>query len=145
MNIKTLYEQDFHLWAQHHITLLKESKFSDIDIENLIGELESMGKRDKRELASRLIILIAHLLKWQYQADMQSNSWRVPIIEQRKKIEYLLKNEPRLKGYMAEAITKAYPDAVDLAAEETELPVSLFPKSCPYAEQQLLTKFYPEM
>jgi len=145
MNIKTLYEQDFHSWIQCHIALLKESKFSDLDIDNLIEELEGMGKRDKRELVSRFIILIAHLLKWQYQAEMQSNSWRFSIIEQRKKIEYLLKNEPGLKAYVAEAIIEAYPDAVDLAVEETELPLSLFPGSCPYTVQQLLTRFYPDI
>ncbi len=143
MNVKALYEQDFHSWIQHHITLLKESKFSDLDIDNLIEELEGMGKRDKRELVSRFIILMAHLLKWQYQTEMRSNSWRFSIIEQRKKIEYLLKNEPSLKSYIAEAIAKAYPDAIDLAAEETELPLSLFPTTCPYTEQQLLTKFFP--
>ncbi|MDP2902784.1 MAG: DUF29 domain-containing protein, partial [Methylovulum sp.] len=77
------------------------------------------------------------------QTEMRSNSWRCSIIEQRKKIEYLLKNEPSLKSYIAEAITIAYPDAIDLAAEETELPLSLFPTTCPYTEQQLLTKFLP--
>lgn len=84
MNIKALYEQDFHSWIQHHITLLKDLKFSDIDIDHLIEELEGMGKRAKRELVSRFIILIAHLLKWQYQAEMRGNSWRFSIIEQRK-------------------------------------------------------------
>ena len=142
--LNTLYEQDFSLWLQSQIMLLKEAKFDELDSEHLIDELESMGKRDKRELVSRFIILIAHLLKWHYQTDKQSNSWRSSIIEQRKKIEYLLKNEPSLKAYINEAINNAYTDAVDLAVEETELPSSVFPSVCPYNEQQLLGKFYPE-
>ncbi len=142
--LNTLYKQDFSLWLQSQISLLKEAKFNELDSEHLIDELESMGKRDKRELVSRFIILIAHLLTWQYQTHKQSNSWRSSIIEQRKKIEYLLKNEPSLKSYINEAINSAYIDAVDLAAEETELPLSVFPSICPYNEQQLLGKFYPE-
>ena len=142
--LNTLYEQDFSLWLQSQISLLKEAKFNELDSEHLIDELESMGKRDKRELVSRFIILIAHLLTWQYQTHKQSNNWRSSIIEQRKKIEYLLKNEPSLKSYINEAINSAYIDAVDLAAEETELPLSVFPSICPYNEQQLLGKFYPE-
>jgi len=73
MNIKTLYEQDFYSWIQHHVALLKDSRFDEIDVDNLIEELEGMAKKDERELISRLIILIAHLLKWQYQSDMQNN------------------------------------------------------------------------
>lgn len=142
--LSILYEQDFSLWLKSHIGLLKEAKFNELDIDHLIDELESMGKRDKRELVSRFIILIAHLLKWQYQYEKQSTSWRSSIIEQRKKIAYLLKNEPGLKPYIPEAIDNAYADAVDLASEETELPLSTFPTICPYSQQQLLDKFYPE-
>jgi hypothetical protein len=142
--LNTLYEQDFSFWLNSNIQLLKEARFNELDIEHLIDELESMGKRDKRELVSRFIILIAHLLKWQYQTDKQSTSWRCSIIEQRKKIAHLLKNEPSLKTYISEAIENAYPDAVDLASEETELPLSVFPTHCPYTQQHILDKFYPE-
>ena len=81
MNIKTLYEQDFYSWIQHHVALLKDARFDEIDVDNLIEELEGMAKKDERELISRLIFLIAHLLKRQYQTDMQSNSWVSSIIE----------------------------------------------------------------
>jgi Domain of unknown function DUF29 len=66
MNIQTLYKQDFYSWIQHHVALLKDSRFNEIDTTNLIEELEGLAKKDERELISRLIILIAHLLKWQY-------------------------------------------------------------------------------
>lgn len=67
------YEQDFYAWIQHNIALLKQSKFNEVDIDILIDELESMAKRDKRELTSCLMILIAHLLKWQFQPDKQGS------------------------------------------------------------------------
>ena len=143
MNIKTLYEQDFYSWIQHHVDLLKDSRFDEIDVDNLIEELEGMAKKDERELISRLIILIAHLLKWQYQSDMQSNSWLSSIIEQRAQVLYLLEDVPGLRNKMSDAIHRAYPKAQEVAVKETGL--SDFPKQCPYSEKQVLDEdFYPD-
>ena len=146
MNIKALYEQDFHSWIQQHILFLKENKFAEMDIHHLVEELESMAKTDKRELVNRLIILIAHLLKWQYQPTMQSKSWKASIIEQRAQIEYLLEDVPSLAPYMKDAINKAHPRAVKVAINETGLPSSVFPKTCPYTIEELLDdNYYPEI
>ena len=143
MNIKTLYEQDFYSWIQHHVALLKDARFDEIDVDNLIEELEGMAKNDERELISRLIILIAHLLKWQYQTDMQSNSWLSSIIEQRAQVLFLLEDVPCLRNKIPDAILRAYPKAQEVAVKETGL--SDFPKQCPYSEKQLLDEdFYPE-
>ena len=143
MNIKTLYEQDFYSWVQHHVALLKDSRFDEIDVDNLIEELEGMAKKDERELISRLIILIAHLLKWQYQPDMQCKSWSSSIIEQRAQVLFLLEDVPSLRNKMPEAILRAYPKAREVAVKETGL--SGFPKQCPYSEKQLLDEdFYPD-
>jgi hypothetical protein len=143
MNIKTLYEQDFYSWIQHHVALLKESRFDEIDADNLIEELEGMAKKDERELISRLIILIAHLLKWQYQPDMQGNSWSSSIIEQRAQILFLLEDVPSLKNKMPQSVLRAYPKAIEIAVKETQL--SGFPQQCPYSEKQLLDEdFYPD-
>jgi Domain of unknown function DUF29 len=143
MNIKNLYEQDFYSWIQHHVALLKESRFDDIDVANLIEELEGMAKKDERELISRLIILIAHLLKWQYQPDMQGNSWSSSIIEQRAQILFLLEDVPSLKNKMPQSVLRAYPKAIEIAVRETRL--SNFPQQCPYSDKQLLDEdFYPD-
>jgi len=143
MNIKTLYEQDFYSWIQHHVALLKDARFDEIDVDNLIEELEGMAKNDERELISRLIILIAHLLKWQYQTDMQSNSWLSSIIEQRAQVLFLLEDVPCLRNKIPDAILRAYTKAQEVAVKETGL--SDFPKQCPYSEKQLLDEdFYPE-
>lgn len=138
MNISTLYEQDFHSWIQKHIVLLKGARFNELDVNHLVEELEDMGKSNKRELESRFIILIAHLLKWQYQPEMRSHSWRCSIIEQRASINYLLKKVPSLKNTIAEAILEAYPEAVEIAVAETKLPLSTFPIECNYTKEDIL-------
>src|SRR5512137_2940792 len=140
MNIKTLYEQDFYSWIQHHVALLKDSRFDEIDVDNLIEELQGMAKKDERELISRLIILIAHLLKWQYQPDMQSKSWSSSIIEQRVQVLFLLEDVPSLRNKMPDAMLRAYPKALEVAVKETGL--SGYPKHCTYSEKQLLDEDY---
>lgn len=143
MNIQALYDHDFNLWIQRHILLLKEARFSEIDTTHLIEELEDMAKSDARELVSRLIILIAHLLKWQHQPEIQGNSWLSSIIEQRAQILFLLEELPSFNNKMSEAIHKAYPKAREVAVKETGL--SAFPEQCPYNEKQLLDEdFYPD-
>lgn len=143
MNIQTLYEQDFYSWIQHHVALLKDSRFNEIDAANLIEELEGMAKKDERELISRLIILIAHLLKWQYQPDMQGNSWLSSIIEQRAQLSFLLEDVPSLRNKISDAMLRAYPKAREVAVKETGL--SCFPRQCSYNENQLLDdNFYPD-
>lgn len=153
MNLKLEYEQDFHQWIEHHITLLRDGRLNEIDVEHLIEELEGMAGRDRNELVSRLKILIAHLLKWQFQLQQLSErwkefdgrSWQRSIIEQRSEIADQLENIPSLKNNLNELIALAYPKAVKLSVKETKLPSSTFPRDCPYTIEQLLNDdFYPE-
>jgi hypothetical protein len=145
MNIQTLYDSDFNSWIQQHIVLLKESRFNEIDTAHLIEELEDMGKSNKRELKSRLIVLVAHLLKWQFQAEQRSASWEVSINEQRRKLLFLLKEIPSLKGAIDSALTEIYADAVEWASAETKLAEAIFPAQWAYSKEQLLDKnFYPD-
>ena len=139
------YQQDFYAWIYHNIELLRQRKFSEINIDTLIEELESMAKGDRRELRSHFIILIAHLLKWQFEPEHRSRSWRSSILEQRYQILEQLADSPSLKPRLSEAITQAYPGAVKIAMKETELPRSTFPKDCPYRLEELLDEdFYPD-
>jgi hypothetical protein len=145
MNNTELYENDFNAWIAQQIGLLKAGKTNEIDTEHLIEELEEMGISSLRELESRFVILIAHLLKWQFQFDQQSGSWRGSINEQRVQILRLLRKVPSLKRQINDAITDAYPDALEIAIDETGLAESCFPKTCPYSVEQLLDKqFYPD-
>jgi ribosomal protein L29 len=139
------YEEDFYNWSLYNAQLLREGKITEIDAIHIAEELESMGKRDKRELISRLTVLLAHLLKWQFQPNMRSKSWQSTIREQRTQIAKLLKDSPSLKPQLqTEGIVEAYPDALEIALEETGLSESTFPKQCSYSLEQLLNKqFYP--
>jgi hypothetical protein len=138
------YERDFYGWIHQNIDLLKRGKLADIDVDILIDELESMAKRDKRELTSRLMILIAHLLKWQFQPENQSGSWRSTIREQRIQLLEQLEESPSLRNSLDESVVKAYPKALALAVDETGLSSKNFPSECPYTLKQLLDEnFYP--
>jgi hypothetical protein len=139
------YEHDFQNWLNRNINLLKTGQLHELDVTHLIEELEDMGKSNVRELESRLMILIAHLLKWQFQPEKQSSSWRGSINEQRLQLLRLLSKVPSLKRQLQNAVEDVYGDSVFLASDETNLPKSHFPQACPYSMEQLLDKaFYPE-
>jgi len=112
-----LYEQDLFAWTQQQVYLLTHQRWHELDVENLIDELEGMARRDRREMINRLIILIAHLLKWKFQPDHQSGSWRGSIQEQRLQLNGLLEDTPSLHQQFIESLEKAYPQAVKLASK----------------------------
>jgi len=145
MNISpTTYQDDFYRWIDRNIMLLKQKQWADIDVDILIDELESMAKRDKRELISYFIVLIACLLAWHYQPQMRSGSWRGSICEQRIRIHDQLEDSPSLKNCLDISIEKAYPAALRIAHQETGLAISAFPVNCPYSINELLDEdFYP--
>ena len=132
------YEQDFYRWTQEQAELLKAGALSQLDVENLIEEIESMGKSQKRALLSRMTVLLMHLLKWDYQPDRRSGSWKSTIITQRKEIKRLLKDNPGLKSIITEMLNETYLDAAEIASAETELPESTFPETCPYTVEHLM-------
>jgi len=151
-DLESLYEADYAAWARRHVDLLRAGRFSEMDVEHLSQELSDMGKSERRELESRLLTLLAHLLKWEYQyhalserwREFKGDSWRETIVEQRKQLAVLLRQSPGLKPVVAETILAAYRDALDLASKETRLPPETFPAHCPYSVEQLLEDdFYP--
>lgn len=134
----SLYEQDFYQWTQEQSALLKAGALSQLDVENLIEEVESMGKSQKKELYSRMAVLLMHLLKWDFQAEQRSGSWKSTILTQRRELRFLLKDNPSLKRAIPEAIELVYRDAVEDAAAETGLPESAFPESCQYSTEEIM-------
>jgi len=140
----TLYERDFYAWTQEQAELIKIKAFDKLDTVNLFEEVESMGKHEKREINSRLEVLLMHLLKWKYQPDMQSKSWKRTIMEQRFSIQDILDDNPSLKPQLIEFLTKAYNHDTLLAHEETGVYLKNFPKSCEWTIQQILDdEFFP--
>jgi hypothetical protein len=139
-----LYNMDFHEWTREQAKLLKSGKLSDADINNLIEEIESMGKSERRELKSRLVILIMHLLKWQIQPERQSNSWKATIETQRFQISELLEDSPSLRRELEPFVNAVYPKAKHLAILETGLIHDSFPPECAYTADDILHEgFYP--
>jgi len=133
-----LYEQDFYLWTQATAQKLKEGQFDRIDIPNLVEEIESMGRSEQRELKSRLIVLLMHLLKWEYQSDKRSQSWRSTITEQRICIEGLLEDSPSLQPFILEVFDDCYEKARLKAAEETGIKLKFFPIESPFTIEEVL-------
>lgn len=146
MNDLTIeYHQDFYSWLCHNISLLRNGRLSEIDVQNIAEELEGMSKSQHRELVNRLKILFVHLLKWQFQTERRSSNWKGTIIEQRSQIKSLLKTSPGLEYQIEDKITDAYTDAIEYAALETGLLESDFPQTCPYPLDLSLDRtYYPD-
>lgn len=90
----SLYEQDFYAWLQQQAALLQAGRLTELDINHLIEEIDSMGISERRELYSRMKVLLQHLLKWEYQPELRSNSWANTLDEQRSSLELLLRHSP---------------------------------------------------
>jgi hypothetical protein len=139
-----MYEVDFAEWIDQATELLKQGKFNELDIENLIEEVGDLGRRDRRSLCSNSKIVLLHLLKWQFQPEQRSASWRSSIREHRQRIERILKDSPSLNHYLKQEYLDCYAKARPLAADETGLPLAKFPVECPYPiEQALDPEFLP--
>jgi len=142
--IAQLYETDFYAWLQDQASVLRIGSFANLDVDNLIEEIDSMGKSHKRALESRLEILLMHLLKWQFQPKMRTPSWRATIHVQRDRIGKLLRENPSLKSRVSHVFDEAYKFATGLAETETGLDQSTFPERCPWTFEQAMDKdFWP--
>jgi len=140
MQTQTLYEIDFNLWLGEQITALRTGSFADLDTQNVIEELEGLGISQKHAIRSQLKRLLLHLLKWQYQADKRSGSWKASIRNARQEIERLLLTSPGLKSYLTEGLETEYQRARRLASDETALPLSNFPEEQPYPLEAILNE-----
>ena len=140
-----LYDQDFYAWSNQQAALLRAGKLSLADIENIAEEIESMGKSEKKELTNRLIVLLLHLLKWQYEPRGRGSSWETSIRGQRLDIEAHLLDNPSLKSQVQAAIDYAYRRSLIDVVGETGLPKGIFPPACPYSFAQMLDDgFWPD-
>jgi hypothetical protein len=142
-SLQKLYEQDFVAWCDATVAQLKAGQLNQLDINNLIEEIDSLGKRDRRELTSRLRVLLAHLLKRLYvNLPENFNGWEVTITEQRKQIQALLKDSPSLKPYLTGLLPGIYLDALELVSVEYKQ--VRFPETCPFGHEvdELLSKQY---
>lgn len=127
----TLFETDETAWLEQTTALIRDGRFGEIDRETLAEYLSDMAKRDRREVFNRLVVLMVHLLKWDYQPDRRSGSWRGTIREQRRELRQLLESGT-LENHARAVWTEAYTEAREQAADETELDITAFPAVCPW-------------
>ncbi len=149
--MSTLYDRDFYSWALEQAEALRLAAGAcvntpaTLDWENLAEEIESLGKSQASELDSRYTQLLAHLLKWRYQPEKRSKSWRRTVDQQRIRIDKLLRQNPGLKSAQVEIFREAYPDARKFAASEAGLDRSVFPPASPWTLAEATDEdFWPD-
>lgn len=143
---KSLYEKDFVAWSDEQALLLEQQRYEELDLANLVEEVKDLGNRHRDAIESQLTRLLIHLLKyaefreedsprnlaWQYQEEKRSGSWTGTIKEARKQIARLIRKHPVLNVHIQIVLEECYIDARVDAADETGLPITIFPLSCPY-------------
>ncbi|RKZ36936.1 MAG: DUF29 domain-containing protein [Gammaproteobacteria bacterium] len=141
------YHEDFYSWITRSARLIREKRFTEIkDVEHIAEELESMSRSEKRELISRLTVLLAHLIKWKFQSIKRSRSWKNTILIQRIDINELLADSPSLRYEIEQKIKIAYEKAKLNAEDETGIDKKNFPAECPFTLEEMLNqKFFSDL
>lgn len=131
--VKNLYDQDFALWIEKTVKQLKSGDLSQVDLENLIEEVESLGKSQRKAVDNFLTRLLEHLLKRCYVVLPDCyRGWEIEIRNFRKDLKKEFKYSPSLKRFMIEILEECYREALEAVKED--YPDSDFPDVCPFAE-----------
>lgn len=135
------YEDDVVAWSTEQARLLRERRFELLDVDNIAEEIEDVGKSEQRELASRMAVLLAHLLKWQFQPERRGKSWRLTIADQRRLVRRRLAKTPSMRPMLTDADWQddMWTDAVAQATKESGLSRENFPAQCPWSFDDVLT------
>ncbi|MGB5593088.1 MAG: DUF29 domain-containing protein [Crocosphaera sp.] len=134
----TLYEKDFSLWLETTAQLLRNRQLEKLDYDNLIEEIEAMGRSEKHSLESNLVVILMHLLKYKYQPQKRSRSWLSSIFEHRRRLTKTFRTSPSLKRYYENVFDECYQYAVKQASIETGLPLEHFPNMSPFTSEETL-------
>ena len=140
--INNLYNEDYYLWLKNTAQLIKEKRFAEVDAENLVEEIEDMGRSEKRALESNLVVLLLHLLKYKYQPSKRSNSWKASIREHRRRLRKAFLDSPSLKVYCEEVFAECYEDGRQQASDETGLSLETFPVESLFTISEVLDEEY---
>ena len=143
IKLAELYEVDDHLWLEETVKLLRAGNLADLDIENLIEELESLGKRDRHRVESFLQQIIRHLLMlhyWTQERDRNSNHWKAEIFNFRDQLNrYLTTN---LRNHLNQELEDLYKSSVSYVQTKSNDQILEIPLNCPYSLEELLDKDY---
>ncbi len=145
MGTSDLYNRDFFEWTSRNAELLRAGRFDEVDVEHVAQEIGDMGNRERREVYSRLRVLMVHLVKWAVQPEWRDAFWKSTIEVEREDLELVLQDSPSLRRYAHEQLPTIYQQARKLAAGETGQPVPAFPPDCGYPLDRILdSDFLPE-
>jgi hypothetical protein len=134
------YEEDFAAWLQAQADLLRERRFEELDVANLIEEVESVARSEFRALMRAIELIVFHMLKWDYQVERQGRSWRDTINTQRRAVVKLLEDNPSFKSRQEEALTRAYPGLPEEVEKVTGVPAHRLPTSCPFSWDEIMNR-----
>ena len=135
---RLLYETDYLQWIETTIEHLRNGDYDDIDWDNLIDEIEDMARSQRHKLKSNLVVVLLHLLKWQYQPEKRTGSWEASLLEHRRRIRDAIRDSPSLKPYLETILTESHISARKQAKAETGLSLETFPIDCPYDVSSIL-------
>lgn len=135
-----LYEEDYAAWLEAQVALMRADRWSEIDKDNLLDEVESLGRSEFNAFVSAIRVVLMHMLKWDFQEDYRSRSWANSITGHRHRIEKALGDNPSYRARIDEASHEAYQRALLEAADETRYPVRLFPQQLPYSWEEIMTR-----
>jgi len=140
--MNTRYEADVVAWASEQARLIRIGRFDQLDLAHIAEEIEDVGKSEQRELASRMAVMLAHILKWKFQPQKRSVSWTLAIKEQRRLLVRRIQRTPSLGPMLVdpEWIDEIWADAKALAEKETGLDMGAFSEECPWAMTHVLTQ-----
>ena len=140
------YEKDIVAWANEQASFIRAGRFELLDLEHIAEEIEDVGKSEQRELENRMAILLAHLLKWQYQPAIRGASWQKTIKVQRTQVNRRIQKTPSFKHTLqdTEWWEDTWGDAITQASKETGIELTVFPEICPWTPEQILDlEFFP--
>lgn len=141
------YEEDVVLWAKEQAEWVRKKQFEFLDTQWIAEEIEEVGKSEQRELASRMALLLSHLLKWHYQPAYRCTSWKATIKTQRERVKRRLKRTPSLQNCLEddEWWADAWDDARDIASKETGMAYDTFPEERAWTTESVLSNdWFPE-
>jgi len=131
---------DLYSWAVRQAELLRAGRLSEIDPVAIAEEIDDVGLEEYHRLESALRVVMLHLLKWDHQPDRRSRSWTLSILEHRRRVHRRLRGSPGLKSQLDEALEGAYEDARLEAANETGLPLGVFPVRRPFDYAEIMER-----
>ena len=141
IDLKKIYETEYDRWLIEMVKLLKNRDLEKLDYDNLIEELEALGRSERSAVKSLLLQIIIHLMLyqfWQSESERNANHWAGEIITFRVQLEDKLTTN--LRNYLADELAKIYQNALLIVRKKTQL--NSLPEQCPYSLQQLLDKHW---